>query len=210
MLLQDKTAVIYGAGGAIGGAVARTFAREGAKVFLAGRTAAKLDRVARDIAAAGGKAETAQVDALDETQVRRHADAVAEKAGGIDVMLNAVGIMHVQGTPFPELTIDDYAHPIAAYTRTNFLTAKAVARHMVEKGSGVILTLSTPGSRMVGWGSSATASLAPQSRRSRASSRRSSARAGCGSSACVPMRFPKPSRFRMRAKSSAVSPSAPE
>jgi 3-oxoacyl-[acyl-carrier protein] reductase len=147
MLLQKKNAVIYGGGGAIGGAVARTFAREGAKVFLAGRTLAKLEKVAREISA-----EVAQVDALDEAAVERHADAVAAKAGGIDIMLNAVGILHVQGTPFAELSFQDYAHPIAAYTRTNFLTAKAVARHMVKRGSGVILTLSTPGSRMSGIG----------------------------------------------------------
>jgi len=152
VLLENKVAVIYGGGGAIGGAVARVFAREGARVFLAGRSAAKLDAVAHEITAKGGVAETAQLDALDERAVEKHADAVAANAGGIDVALNAVGILHVQGTPLAELAFQDYAHPITAYTRTNFLTAKAVARHMVKKGSGVILTLSTPGSRMSGQG----------------------------------------------------------
>jgi NAD(P)-dependent dehydrogenase (short-subunit alcohol dehydrogenase family) len=152
MLLQDKKAVIYGGGGAIGGAVARAFAREGATVFLAGRTLTRLEQVAREISAAGGMAETAEVDALDEKAVDRHADAVAAKAGGIDIVLNAVGIVHVQGVPFAELSCDDYAHPITMYTRTNFLTAKAAARHMVKQGSGVVLTLSTPGSRMSGPG----------------------------------------------------------
>jgi NAD(P)-dependent dehydrogenase (short-subunit alcohol dehydrogenase family) len=152
MLLENKNAVIYGGGGAIGGAVARAFAREGAKVFLAGRTLAKLDRVAREIADAGGLAETAELDALDERAVDAHADAVAAKAGGIDVALNAVGIVHVQGTPFAELSFEDFAHPLTTYTRTLFLTAKAVARHMVKRGSGVILTLSTPGSQMAGVG----------------------------------------------------------
>jgi 3-oxoacyl-[acyl-carrier protein] reductase len=152
MLLQDKNAVIYGGGGAIGGATARAFAREGARVFLAGRTLATLDRVANEIVAAGGKAETAEVDALDERAVDGHADAVAASAGGIDIALNAVGIPHVQGTPFAELSVEDYTHPIAAYTRTNFLTAKAVGRHMVKQGSGVILTLSTSGSRLSGEG----------------------------------------------------------
>ena len=147
MLLEGKNAVIYGGGGSIGGAVARAFAREGAKLFLAGRTLARLERVAREI-----HAECAEVDALDEKQVDRHADAVAAQAGGIDIALNAIGVVHVQGTPFGELSFKDYAHPIAAYTRTNFITAKAVARHMVKRGSGVILTLSTPGSRMAGVG----------------------------------------------------------
>jgi NAD(P)-dependent dehydrogenase (short-subunit alcohol dehydrogenase family) len=152
MLLQSKRAVIYGGGGAIGGAVARAFAREGARVFLAGRTLAKLEHVARDISSAGGKAEIAEVDALDEKAVEGHADAVVARAGGIDIALNAVGILHLQGTPFAEVSFQDFAHPITAYTRTNFLTAKAVSRHMVKQGSGVILTLSTPGSRMSGQG----------------------------------------------------------
>lgn len=152
MLLQDKTAVVYGGGGAIGGAVARAFAREGAKVFLAGRTLAKLDAVAHDISASGGSVETAQVDALDASAVNAHADAVADKTGSIDIALNAIGILHLQGPPFMELSFEDYAHPVTAYTRTNFLTAKAVARHMVKQSSGVILTLSTPGSRMSGQG----------------------------------------------------------
>jgi 3-oxoacyl-[acyl-carrier protein] reductase len=152
MLLQDKSAVVYGGGGAIGSAVARGFAREGARVFLAGRTLAEFDRVATEISAAGGKVESAEVDALDEKAVDGHADAVADRAGGIDIAVNAVGFLHVQGTPFAELSLQDYAQPIAAYTRTQFLTAKAVARHMAKQGSGVILTLSTPGARLSGVG----------------------------------------------------------
>ena len=116
MLLEEKIAVIHGGGGAIGGAVARTFAREGAHVFLAGRTQARLDAVAADIRAAGGRAEVARLDALDETAVDRHADAVAAQAGRIDIALNAVGFVHVQGTPFAELSLDDFMHPVAADT----------------------------------------------------------------------------------------------
>ncbi|BBH23231.1 short-chain dehydrogenase [Paenibacillus baekrokdamisoli] len=139
-------------GGAIGGAVARAFAREGAKVFLAGRTLTKLDAIASEISAAGGVAEIAQVDALDERAVEEHADAVVAKAGSIDIALNAIGIYHVQGTPISELSLEDYALPITVYTQTNFITAKAAARHMARKSSGVILTLSTPVSQMPGPG----------------------------------------------------------
>ncbi|MBT2323413.1 SDR family oxidoreductase [Variovorax paradoxus] len=152
MLLVDKIAVIHGAGGAIGGAVARAFAREGAKVFLAGRTLASLEAVAADIEAAGGRAEGAEVDALDAQAVDRHADAVAQKAGGIDIALNAIGVAHVQGTPFAALSLQDYEYPITVYTRSNFITAQAAARHMAKKASGVILTLSTPGARLPGPG----------------------------------------------------------
>lgn len=152
MLLEHKIAVIHGGGGAIGGAVARVFAREGARVFIAGRSRARLDDIVREVSAAGGRIEAAQVDALDQRAVDAHADAVANRAGGIDIALNAVGIAHVQGTPFAELSLDDFMHPITAYTRTNFLTARAAARHMVERRGGAILTLSTPGSRMSGTG----------------------------------------------------------
>jgi 3-oxoacyl-[acyl-carrier protein] reductase len=152
MLLKDKVAIVHGGGGAIGAAAARAFAREGAQVFLAGRGAAKLEMVAHDIRAAGGIAHVAVLDALDQRAVDRHADAVAAEAGGIHIALNAVGIAHVQGVPFAELSLADYTHPIDAYTRTNFITAKAVARHMTRQGHGVILTLSTPGARLSGTG----------------------------------------------------------
>jgi 3-oxoacyl-[acyl-carrier protein] reductase len=152
MLLQDKNAVIYGGGGALGGAIARAFAREGADLFLAGRTRAKLDEVAREISVSGGRAETAELDALDEKAVEEHAALVAAQAGSIDIAANAIGVAHVQGTPFAELSLDEYLHPVTAYTRTNFLTAAAVARHMTAQVSGVILTLSTPGARLSGAG----------------------------------------------------------
>ena len=153
MLLENKNAVIYGGSGSVGGAVARAFAREGATVFLAGRTLARLEEVAQEISAAGGKAETAEVDAMDERALDKHADVVEASAGGIDIAVNAVGIAHVQGTPFAELSYEDYAHPITAYTRTIFLTAKAVARHMTTRGSGVILLIAPgPGARLTGQG----------------------------------------------------------
>ncbi len=139
MLLERKNAIIYGGGGAIGGAVARAFAREGARVFLAGRTLARLDAVAEQIRSAGGLAETAQVDALDERAVDEHADAVARTAGGIDVSFNLISHGDVQGTPLAEMAVEDLMRPVVTAVRTMFLTARAAARHMIRQGSGVIL-----------------------------------------------------------------------
>ncbi len=65
MLLENKVCIIYGAGGAIGSAIARGFAREGTRLFLAGRNQAKLDTVANDIRANGARADTQVLDALD-------------------------------------------------------------------------------------------------------------------------------------------------
>jgi 3-oxoacyl-[acyl-carrier protein] reductase len=139
MLLEGKNAVIYGAGGSIGSAVARAFAREGAKIFLAGRTRLKLEEVAQQIRSAGGVAETAQVDAIDEQAVDQHADAVAASAGGIDVSFNLISYGDVQGTPLAEMPLEDFERPIMTAVRTQFLTSRAAARHMIRQGSGVIL-----------------------------------------------------------------------
>jgi NAD(P)-dependent dehydrogenase (short-subunit alcohol dehydrogenase family) len=148
MLLENKVAVVYGGGGAIGGAAARAFAREGARVFLAGRTPATLGKVADDIRADGGVAETAQVDALDERAVDAFADSVAERAGGIDVSFNVIAVQDVQ-KPLAEISVEEFTQPIAVATRTQFLTTRAAVRHMVGRGSGVILTFGGSGPQTI-------------------------------------------------------------
>jgi 3-oxoacyl-[acyl-carrier protein] reductase len=138
MLLKDKVAVIYGAGGSIGGAVARAFTREGARVFLAGRTKTKLDKVADEIRSNGGAADTAVVDALDERAVDEYVNTVVEQAGHLDISFNLIGYGDVQ-KPLIEISVEDFMQPITNAMRSHFLTARAAARHMVKRGSGVIL-----------------------------------------------------------------------
>lgn len=138
-LLEGKNAVIYGGGGAIGAAVASAFAREGARVHLAGRTGAALDRVAAGIRAEGGQADVAEVDALNERAVREHADAVAAASGSLDVSISLVSMADVQGTPLAELSLADFERPVLTALRATFITAQAAARHMIRQGSGVIL-----------------------------------------------------------------------
>jgi NAD(P)-dependent dehydrogenase (short-subunit alcohol dehydrogenase family) len=141
MLLENKNALIYGAGGAVGGAVARAFAREGAKLFLAGRTLDRVEAVAREISAAGGTAEAAQVDALEEQAVEEHVGKVAAKTGSIDILFDAIGMQDVQGKPLTEMSLEDFTRPILIATRAQFLTARAAARRMAKQGSGVIMTI---------------------------------------------------------------------
>jgi NAD(P)-dependent dehydrogenase (short-subunit alcohol dehydrogenase family) len=141
MLLKNKNAVIYGAGGAVGGAVARAFAREGASVFLAGRTLASLDAVAQDISTAGGRAEVAQVDALNAQTVEGHLDEIARKAGSIDISFNLIGLGDSQGAPLVQMTQERFALPVVTAMTTHFFTATAAARHMAKHGSGVIQAL---------------------------------------------------------------------
>lgn len=148
MLLKDKVAVIFGAGGSIGSEVSRAFAREGAKLFLSGRTAGPVEAVAKDIVEAGGDAKTAQVDALNEDAVEQFVARAVKEAGRIDVVFNAMGFSVVQGIPLTELDRGDFVYPIITWTTTQFLTARAAARHMEKKRSGVILMLSSSPARV--------------------------------------------------------------
>lgn len=139
MMLEGRNAVIYGAGGSIGGAVARAFAREGARVHLTGRTLKTLEPVFEEIRAEGGLAETAYVDALDERAVDAHADSVAAEWGSLDISFNVITHGDVQGTPLAEMTLADFERPVVTAVRTMFLTSRAAARHMIRQSSGVIL-----------------------------------------------------------------------
>ena len=144
MLLEGKVAVIYGGGGAIGGAVARVFAREGARGYLAGRTTSKLDRVTGDIRSKGGVADAAVVDATDEKAVTDFVNGVVKQAGHIDISFNLISYGEVQ-KPLVALSVDDFLRPITTAMRTHFLTTRAVAPHMMTRGSGVILAFGGSG-----------------------------------------------------------------
>ena len=145
MLLAGRNAIVYGAAGRVGTALATAFAREGARVHLAGRTGKTLDEVADRIRADGGLAETAVLDALDETAVDEHADAVAAGFGSVDISVNVIGIADAQGTPLAEMSLEDFERPIRIATRSTFLTARAAARQMIRQRSGVILTFGGDG-----------------------------------------------------------------
>ncbi|MFC7588295.1 SDR family NAD(P)-dependent oxidoreductase [Nonomuraea antimicrobica] len=130
--------MIYGGGGAIGGAMARAFTAEGARVFLAGRTPGKLDAVAADIRRAGGLAETAIVDALDETAVNGWVDSIAAQTGSVDISVNVIS-QDALFVPLLDMPVADFGHAMDKVARSFLLTAQAAARHMVKQGSGVIL-----------------------------------------------------------------------
>jgi NAD(P)-dependent dehydrogenase (short-subunit alcohol dehydrogenase family) len=164
MMLKNKAAVIYGAGGAIGSAVARAFASEGANLFLTGHHRAPVEAVAKDVASAGGSAEAAEVDALDEQAVDKHLQSVIDKAGRVDISFNAIGIPNPKiRVPLVDLDVEQFSLPIATYTRSYFLTARLAARRMVANKSGVIMTVTSTPSRtgvpFVGGGGPAMAAV---------------------------------------------------
>lgn len=141
MLLENKVAVLYGASGNVGRTIARAFSREGAMLFLTGRTLPAVDALAREINAGGGRAQAAQVDATDEQAIDQHLDSVLEKVGRLDISFNESGIAQpgIQGIPLLDLPVESFMLPVGHYLRSNFLTARAAARPMKARGSGVIL-----------------------------------------------------------------------
>jgi NAD(P)-dependent dehydrogenase (short-subunit alcohol dehydrogenase family) len=140
--LQDKNAVVFGAGGSIGAAVAKTFAAEGARVFLAGRTKASLEALTKQITASGGEAHTAVIDTLDDTNVNHYIEGIVKQAGRIDIVLDAAGPLaqeYGNGKNAVDLPIDAFMVPLATMVRSRFITARAAARHMIKQHTGVII-----------------------------------------------------------------------
>jgi len=147
MLLENKTAVIYGAAGAVGGAIAQAFARNGANVYLAGRTRATLERVAASIGARDGKVQVAPVDASDAAAVDDHVERIVQQAGRLDISCNVVGIDDVQGTALTDIEPLLFLQPISVAMRTHLLTTTAAARRMSPRGCGVLLTVTAQAGR---------------------------------------------------------------
>jgi NAD(P)-dependent dehydrogenase (short-subunit alcohol dehydrogenase family) len=146
MILQNKNAIIYGAGGSLGGEVAKAFAAAGAKLFLTGRNLRSVQKVANEIPTSNGKVEADEVDAFDENAINAHLERVAQKVGKVDISFNAVGVDVIQNIPLVDIPMDDYVSPVTLTMQTRFLTAKAAARLMMKQGSGIILFLTaTPG-----------------------------------------------------------------
>ena len=147
--LENKVAVVYGDGN-VGAAIAKAFAHEGTKVFLAGRTVKKLNAIANEILSGGGAVETSQLNALDEQAVEKHMNEVIKKAGKIDISFNAIGIPQkgIQGIPLTELPVESFSLPITTYVTSHFVTAKAAARRMVKQEQGVIFMHTPNASRI--------------------------------------------------------------
>src|SRR5262249_44218275 len=140
-LLHRKRALVFGAGGSIGAAVAKEFVAEGAEVFASGRNSASLEDVSRHIVAAGGRGHTAVVDARDERAVTAYVDGIAAKAGGIDIEFNAIGphpTEYGNGKHAVDLSVEEYMVPLETIVKPRFITARVAARHMIKQRSGVI------------------------------------------------------------------------
>lgn len=147
-LLDGKVAVIYGAAGGVGSSVAKAFAREGAAVFLAGRTESSLHSVAKEISSKGGLVEVAKLDALDAKSVEAHLDAIVKAKGRLDVSFNLIGTGVAMGSRLTDLSDERFADAAFKKVRSIFITMTAAARRMEKQGTGVILALTAPNARL--------------------------------------------------------------
>jgi len=141
--LQNKRAIIFGAGGSIGSMAAKAFAAEGAEVFLAGRTLKSLEKIAADIQSVGGTAHIAAVDALDQSAVDSFIAAITERQG-IDIVFNATGPRpheYDNGKLAVDLAVEKFIVPLSTMLKSQFITAQAAARRMVHQKAGVIIFL---------------------------------------------------------------------
>jgi 3-oxoacyl-[acyl-carrier protein] reductase len=141
MILKNKNAIIYGAGGSIGGTVAKALANAGARVFLTGRHLSSVKKIADEIVALGGVAEAAEVDAMNEEAISSYINKVIQEAGTIDISFNAIDFQVIQGMPLTDMNMADFVRPVTIAMQTQFLTCTAAARVMMKQGSGVILSL---------------------------------------------------------------------
>lgn len=142
MELKGKTALVFGAAGQVGSAVAKVFAREGASVHLSGPNLGAVENLAATLRADGANASAYKVDATADDEVLRHTDEVAASDTGIDIVFNAMGVGGAEiVAPSLDVGTDRFMHYLARMVPSQFLTARAAARHMVRQGRGVVVLL---------------------------------------------------------------------
>ena len=147
--------LVVGAGDALGGAVARRFAREGHTVAVARRTADKLTPLVEAITAVGGKVKAYPVDARKEDQVTALFDRVEAECGPLDVVVFNIG-GNIRFSIL-EMTAQKYMKTWEMACFSGFLTGREAARRMVPRGKGTILFTGATASLRGGAGFSAFA-----------------------------------------------------
>jgi 3-hydroxybutyrate dehydrogenase len=134
MRLKDKVAVVTGAASGIGREIARTFAREGARVVIADLDQAGADTAAGEIEAAGGAAIGIALDVTDEAEVDAGFARLAAAYGGADVLVSNAGIQRVQ--PLDQFEFAEWKKLLAIHLDGAFLTTRAALRQMYANGRG--------------------------------------------------------------------------
>ena len=130
MALNGKTAIVTGAAGGIGLAIATRFVREGARVVIADVDKSKGEAAVRDLSASGA-ATFVQCDVSSSADVARLVEAAIAAYGDIDILVNNAGIVH--GADFLDLAEADFDRVLGVNLKGSFLVGQAVARHMADR-----------------------------------------------------------------------------
>ena len=160
VLLENQVAVITGSGRGIGRAMAKLFAAEGASVFLTARTAAELTAASEEIAGAGGRAGYLVADLGREGDCRRVVEETLRKFGRLDILVNNAG-HYGPVEPVEDYPLEEFDRVLAVHLRAAFLLSQLVLPKMYERGSGVILNISSLSAKAAfAWGSAYAAAKA--------------------------------------------------
>src|SRR5690242_3122207 len=138
MRLPNKSAIVTGGGKGIGREIALALAQEGAHVLVAGRQSDVLEQTASEINSLGRRSVFCITDVSDESQVERMVSTALEAFGDIDILVNNAGITGPT-TAITSVTRDEWDEVIAINLTGPFLCARAVAPHMIARGSGKIV-----------------------------------------------------------------------
>jgi 3-oxoacyl-[acyl-carrier protein] reductase len=144
--LEDRVAIVTGAGRGIGAATARALARAGACVALVDRDPATLTQTAEQIALAGGEALAFALDVTDAFAVERAFDRVVDEWQRLDVLVNNAGVL--RESPLDDLDESDLQETLDVNLRGAMVCARAVLPHMTARGSGRILSASSVSTRL--------------------------------------------------------------
>jgi NAD(P)-dependent dehydrogenase (short-subunit alcohol dehydrogenase family) len=136
MRLKDRTAIITGGARGIGRAIAERFLAEGAKVMLGDVDAVTLSQTAAELGCAA-----CLTDVAKQADIDRLVATALDAFGEIDILVNNAGITHA--AEFLDLTIEDFDRVIAVNLRSAFVASQAVARHMIPRGKGAIVNMSS-------------------------------------------------------------------
>lgn len=137
--LKGKVAVIIGGTGELCGAIAEGFAAAGAMVAIVGRDMAKAQKRLDSISQSGGKAEFFPCDATSKAGLQKLSTAVIARFGKVDILVNGAGIN--SPTPFFDISEEEFDKIIAVNLRGVMLACQIFGRHMVERGSGSIISI---------------------------------------------------------------------
>lgn len=156
--LQGKNAIVYGAGGSVGSAVAKAYHAAGARVYLAGRGEASLEKVVKG-SLSGRDLSVSIVDTTNSDAVKLHMQKVVDEVGSIDFVFTAVTYDDVQGQSLDKLDFEVFSDRMAKTVAAQYHVTQAAAFHMIARGSGLISTIighgqpwPEMGTTMVSWG----------------------------------------------------------